>query len=326
LTGAVTLNSTSVPFSAILAIAQGGAGSSQQTASAAAVPGVPPLQPGHTIVYGGAIYGDSTHTVTSAAAEQTASTHFSLPPVDLNLAVKAGKDVRVRGGSAIDLTAAGGVTIGGNVRAPTLAGEFSAIRGQVGYFDTTFRLVRGTVTFDPMQGLLPTLDASAVTNVGGAEITLTLSGRVDNLSTDLSSSPPMSRDEIIAALLHAPQVTALTSSPDQAQATLVSTAQSYFNAELTRSLLFPFESALAQSLNIEQISLVFDQQGNLALEVRTKFTPQISALYRSSLQVPATQTYGVSYRLRDYLALELLESQPTIGTQTGIVSLRYSFH
>ncbi|MBC5805185.1 MAG: hypothetical protein DLM53_01960 [Candidatus Eremiobacter antarcticus] len=328
LSGGVTLNNTSVPFSAILAIAQGGAGggASQQTASAAAVPGVPPLQPGHTIVYGGAIYGDATHTVTNATSSKAAATGFSLPPVDLNLAVKAGKDVRVRGGSAIDLTAAGGVTIGGNVRAPTLAGEFSAIRGQVGYFDTTFRLLRGTVTFDPVQGLLPTLDASAVTNVGGAEITLTLSGRVDNLSTDLSSSPPMSRDEIVAALLHAPQVTALTSSPDQAQATLVSTAQSYFNAELTRSLLFPFESALAQSLNIEQISLVFDQQGNLALEVRTKFTPQISALYRSSLNVPATQTYGVSYRLRDYLALELLESQPTIGTQTGIVSLRYAFH
>jgi len=153
---------------------------------------------------------------------------------------------------------------------------------------------------------------------------LTLSGRVDNLSIDLMSNPPMTREEILATLLHAPQFNALTSG---SQTALVQTAQNYFNAELTRSLLFPFESALAQSLNLEQVALIFDPTGNLALEVRTHFSNNVSALYRSSLTVPITQAYGVSYRLRDYLALELLQAQapPPTGITSTHVTLRYLF-
>jgi hypothetical protein len=253
----------------------------------------------------------------------------------VKLAVTAGKDVRVRGGSAIDLTTAGGVVIAGNLRAPTLDGEFSAVRGQVGYFDTTFRLVSGTVTFDPTAGLLPTMDVTAVTNVSGTQITLNIAGRVDNLNTTLSSDPSMSRDQIIATLLHAPQLTALTNATaEKQQAALVQTAQSYFNAQLSRSLLYPFESALAQQLNIESVSFVFDAQGNLAVEVRTRFSPTISAVYQTTLAVPVTQSYGVSYRLRDYLSLDLIEAQPNAGfgvlPNSGLtdttLNLRYAFH
>ena len=129
---------------------------------------------------------------------------FRLPSVDMNVGLNANNNVRIRGGSSIDLTTTGGIVIAGNLQAPTLSGQFQAIRGQVGYFDTTFRLISGTVTFDPTSGLLPTLNATAVTNVSGAQITLTVSGRVDNLNTDLESNPSMSRDEIIATLLHAP--------------------------------------------------------------------------------------------------------------------------
>ena len=217
--------------------------------------------------------------------------------------------------------------IAGNLQSPSLSGQFQAIRGQVGYFDTTFRLISGTVTFDPTSGLLPTLNATAVTNVSGAQITLTVSGRVDNLNTDLESNPSMSRDEIIATLLHAPQVAALTSSnPSQAQATLVQTAQSYFNAQLTRSLLYPVESALASELNIESISLIFNQYGDLALELRTRFTPSVSAVYQSSFSVPVTTAYGVSYRLQDYLALDVLQtSRPDYALYTTVFNLRYTF-
>jgi autotransporter translocation and assembly factor TamB len=334
--GTVAVSSATVPFSAIYDLATG---------SAAAVapgpteepPGVPPLRPGHTIVYGGSAWGpkSTTQTLTTIGQPTPAPTGIVLPPVDVKLAVTAGKDVRVRGGSAIDLTTTGGVVIAGNLRAPTLDGEFSAVRGQVGYFDTTFRLVSGTVSFDPSAGLLPTMDVTAVTNVSGTQITLNITGRVDNLNTVLSSDPSMSREQIIATLLHAPQLTALTNAtPEKQQAALVQTAQSYFNAQLSRSLLYPFESALAQQLNIESVSFVFDAQGNLAVEVRTRFTPSISAVYQTTLAVPVTQSYGVSYRLRDYLSLDLIEAQPNVGFGTvpnsGLsnttLNLRYAFH
>jgi hypothetical protein len=322
--GTVGAANSTIPFAAIYALAEGGA---MKAPPPGPVPGVPELRPGHTIVYGGGLWGPDTHTLTTIGQPTPAPTGLTLPSVDLDVGLNANNNVRIRGGSSIDLTTTGGITISGNLQAPTLQGQFQAVRGQVGYFDTTFRVISGTVTFDPTSGLLPTLNATAVTNVSGAQITLTVSGRVDNLNTDLESNPSMSRDQIIATLLHAPQVAALTSAnPAQTQATLVQTAQSYFNAQLSRSLLYPVESALAQQLNIESISLIFNQYGELAVEVRTRFSTDVSAVYQSTFAVPVTAAYGMSYRLQDYLALDVLEtSRPDYGLYSTVFNLRYTF-
>jgi autotransporter translocation and assembly factor TamB len=335
LEGSVAISSAIVPFSAIYALATGGAATANASGPEQA-PGVPHLRPGHTIVYGGNVWGTRPQLLTTIGIPTPAPTGLVVPPVDMKVAVTAGKDVRVRGGNAIDLTATGGIVIAGNLRAPTLDGQFYAVRGQVGYFDTNFRLVSGTVTFDPNAGLLPTMDVTAVTNTSGVEITLHITGRVDNLSTDLSSSPSMSRDEIVATLLHAPQIATLTGSTSTAQSALTQTAQNYFSAQLSRSLLYPFESALAQQLNVESVSFIFNPQGNVAIEVRKRFTNSISAVYQTTVTVPPAQSYGVSYRLRDYLSLDLIQTQPTLAATVNnpatsayaytTLNLRYQFH
>ena len=324
-TGDVTLDDGTIPFAAIYRLASGyGTGPAPESGP---LPGVPELQPGHIVVYGGGVFGEGgPYVLGGAPGAKRAASGPKLPSVDLAIKASAGKNVRVHGG-AIDLTAGGGVLLAGNLRAPTLAGEFSATRGQIGYFDTNFRLERGVVTFDPAEGLLPTLDVKATTNLSGAEITLTVTGRIDNLQTDLSSNPSMSRDDIVATLLHAPQVqSVISSTPGEAQSTLTAEAQSYFNAQLTRSLLFPVESLLAQTINVEQISLIYDQQGRVNVEVRKLVTPTVYAIYRSSLNVPVTQTAGVAYSLRDYADLEILQTQSASGLQQATLNLRLTFH
>jgi hypothetical protein len=137
----------------------------------------------------------------------------------------------------------------------------------------------------------------------------------------------MSRDEIAATLLHAPQVTSLSnSSPAQAQAILTGEAQAYFNAQLTRSLLFPLESFLAESLDIEQINFIFDEHGQAAVEIRKLFTPTIYGIYRSTVSLPVTQSFGVAYILRDTASLELLQTQTPTGVSDASLALRFSFH
>ncbi len=324
-TGDMTIDDGTIPFAAIYRLASGyGSGPAPENGP---IPGVPELKPGHIVVYGGGVFGEGgPYVLGGPAGKKQAAAKPKLPSVDLSIKASAGKNVRVHGG-AIDLTAAGGVLIAGNLRAPTLAGEFSATRGQIGYFDTNFRLERGVVTFDPTEGLLPTLDVRATTNLSGAEITLTVTGRIDNLQTELSSNPSMSRDDIVATLLHAPQVqSVISSTPGQAPSLLYAEAQSYFNAQLTRSLLFPVESLLAQTINVEQISLIYDQQGKVNVEVRKLVTPTVYAIYRSSLSVPVTQTAGVAYSLRDYADLEILQTQSASGLQQATLNLRLTFH
>jgi translocation-and-assembly-module (TAM) inner membrane subunit TamB-like protein len=326
LEGSITATNALIPFSAIYQLASGFGQGGSPPAAPGPVPGVPAPLPGRTVAYAGSIYGGNFHLVSSVPIATATPSGFVLPPVDLNVTATAGKLVRVKGG-AIDLTAAGAVVVGGNLRAPTLDGSFSSTRGQVTYFDTVFRIDRGTVEFSHVTGLLPSLDVSATTNTSGTQITLAITGRVDRLNTDLSSVPSMTRDEIAATLLHAPQVTSLTNStPAQAQAILTGEAQAYFNAQLTRSLLFPLESFLAESLNIEQINFIFDQHGQAAIEIRKLFTPTIYGIYQSTVSLPVTQSFGVAYVLRDTASLELLQTQTPTGVSDATLALRFSFH
>ena len=107
---------------------------------------------------------------------------------------------------------------------------------------------------------------------------------------------------------------------------LYNEAQSYFNAQLSRSLLFPVESLLAQTINVEQISLIYDQQGKVDVEIRKLITPTVYGIYRSSLNIPVTQTAGVAYSLRDYADLEILQTQSSSGLQQTVLNLRLTFH
>ena len=78
--GTVGISNATIPFSAIDALAQGGAVKAPETAQA---PGVPPLRPGHTIVYGGGLWGPLSHTLTTIGRPTPAPTGFSLPSVDM---------------------------------------------------------------------------------------------------------------------------------------------------------------------------------------------------------------------------------------------------
>ncbi|HXM17353.1 MAG TPA: translocation/assembly module TamB domain-containing protein [Candidatus Tumulicola sp.] len=323
LSGNLTMRNATIPTSAIFALAQG-FGQTSAPPEHTLIPGIPTLKPGQMVAYGGPLYPPGEHLITGETPQALPAPLFALPSIDLGLTTTA-QNLRVRGG-AIDLTGGGTLVIGGSIGAPTLAGTLEARRGQVSYFDTVFRLERGVVTFTPEEGLLPTLDVKAVTNASGQRIAVVVTGRLDNLNTDVSSEPPQSRDQIIAALLHGTQIESVLNGPADAQSQFVNLAQNYFTAELQRSVLFPFESALAQSLNIEEVAFNFDERGNLNLEVRKFVTPTVAAIYRSSLySTYQSQAYGFAYALRDYASLEFLQTQGPTGLQSYKLDIRVTF-
>jgi len=326
LAGNIAMHDGVVPFAAIYALAGKFSGAAPPPAAETA-PGVSPLRPGHTIVYGGALYGDGTYVLSSAPGSSPTPKPFTVPSVDLNVALAAGKNVGVKG-SGFNLSTSGSIVLAGNTLSPTIDGSFSSQRGLVTYFDTSFRILSGVVTFDKNEGLLPTIDVQALTSTGGVDITLQISGRIDRLNTDLSSIPSLSRDQIIALLLHAPALQSVVEggTPNAAQSVAISEAQAFFNAQLTRSLLFPFETALSQSLNLEQVALTFDAQGRVNIEVRKRISTGAYGIYRTTLSAPVTQSYGFAYAVRDRATVEFLQTQTPSGLQTYVFDVRYEFH
>ncbi|HME82400.1 MAG TPA: translocation/assembly module TamB domain-containing protein [Candidatus Eremiobacteraceae bacterium] len=320
LAGTVTLRDGTIPVSAIYQLATT-LGDTTGPPPTSDIPGVPALLPGHTIVYGGGVYPPGQHVLTPAALATPAPTFFDLPSLNMQLAADA-RNVRVRGGP-VDLTTDGNLAIGGSVRDPQLAGEFTTKRGTIGAYGVTFRVERGVLSFEPDQGVLPSLDATASTVVNGDRVTLDISGRVDHLNTVISSSSGQTPEQILAGIIGGSDVGALTGGVTQQ--TLSVGAQRLLSAELSRSILSPFSTALAQSLNIEEVSLEFNQLGQIVVEVRKFVSPTVAVIYGSTTSQPVTQYYGASYSVRDYAALEFTSTTAPSGFITYRVGMRVTF-
>ncbi len=109
------------------------------------------------------------------------------------------------------------------------------------------------------------------------------------------------------------------------QQVLLGEAQRIISAQLTSNILGSFSTALAQTLNVEDVSLGFDQHSNLVVEVRKYVTPTVSVLYRSTTTAPVTQAYGVSYLLRDTASLDFLSTVASQGFVTYLMDMRFTF-
>jgi hypothetical protein len=248
--------------------------------------------------------GDGFDAASVAPGGSGTSARASAPSRDVafNLDVSALRNVRVRSAN-VDIGARGDLHVGGSLTAPELDGGFVSTGGTITYFNTVFRLLDGKVTFVKDAGLIPTLDAHAVTHVidpdpntvrnvqGTADVTLALAGPVTNLSIALSSDPSYERQQILGLLLGAPALGASNLfGENKDQATLygsnatgnlapgvaefrsptgeLSVAQEAFgvaNAQFTRTLLAPFETSFAQAVGLSNFNVNVDYTGSVGV-------------------------------------------------------------
>lgn len=290
--GTVTLHDATIPFSAFLAAARGTGGAG---GGAGAVP--VPVNLG----------------------------------LDLHLA--AGRNVRVRGagyGAGLDIGAVGAVTLAGTAGAPTLAGRFTATNGTLTYFDRAFRVQSASVAFQPSQGIVPTLRAIGVTHVsnpdprsgyGSTDVTIQVTGPINDLNVAFSSDPPGYSNEQILAMIapfssllggvaYAPGYTATINGitpygalnpvpgaraigTTSAPGTIGQEAFNLLNTQFTAGVLTNVESALSQSLGLSDLNLNVDYYGNVGLSVTRLLGKTVNFIYSQSFGIPARYTAGL---------------------------------
>ena len=238
----------------------------------------------------------------------------------LNLDLKAGNNVRVRGGSGLgaglDIGATGSLAVTGSVSDPVLDGTITSTGGTLTYFDRAFRVRSGTVVLRPDEGLITTLNAVATTNVvnpdpdprrnpfGTADVTITVDGRVDNLNIKLDSNPPGYSQEQILALI-APfggfvaPIAFQTNGPyPQRTVNQITVGQEAFNilnAQFSNALLSPLESALGSTLGLSDVNLTLSYYGNVGLSARRVLGKNVSFTYARTFGIPSFQSFGLVY-------------------------------
>ena len=121
--------------------------------------------------------------------------------LDLNVTSPGQFFLRGRG---LDTELSGDVHVGGTVSAQVITGAFEMRRGTFDLGGTTLNFTSGKVTFETgslRNRIDPTIDFVAQSSTGGYAAKLEISGTVSNPKVQLSSTPTLPQDEILAQVL-----------------------------------------------------------------------------------------------------------------------------
>lgn len=92
------------------------------------------------------------------------------------------------------------LALSGTVDAPVVLGDIETVSGTINFQDRNFSVLSGKLSFFNPVTIQPYLDLRAETYIKDYRVTLTLSGLVDRLRPEFTSSPPLPPEDVLALL------------------------------------------------------------------------------------------------------------------------------
>lgn len=176
-------------------------------------------------------------------------------PVRLDVTLNSPNRIFVRG-RGIDAEMGGRLRVTGSLDNLQPIGGFTLIRGRLSILNKRLELTEGRIT---MTGSLdPVIDLTAQVSGDDIVATMRLYGRASDLSLELSSSPELPEDEILARILFGKGISSL--SPLQI-ANLATAAASLASGGGSGGL----SEQIRQGIGVDDLDITQDQEGNVAV-------------------------------------------------------------
>lgn len=122
------------------------------------------------------------------------------PNIGLDIAINAGKNVRLYNSLLYDLPIKGTVGFQGTSHFPHPSGTFTADKGSVRYLSTTFKVGTAKADFNQIGSFLPMITLNAKARSGQYRVMMDIHGTVSEMDLRLTSDPPLSQQQLISLL------------------------------------------------------------------------------------------------------------------------------
>ena len=258
--------------------------------------------PGDIPTLGGTIAFSKTRLPFAALMPRAPADSGTRTPatVAFDLNVQAANDVRVTG-PGVNVGARGAVAIGGNLAHPELNGRLTSTDGTLSFY-RTFVLRQGTVVFQPGDGFIPDVDATATTTITNpdASILLHVTGPATNLNLDLASSPSYDKEQILGLLVNAQALGAVPGVETASGGAGISAsgiAGGFLGQEFTQSLLQPIGSGIGQALGFQDLALGYNFGTGVSAGARKQIGKNLYATFNQTFGGDERQTAGLNYDL-----------------------------
>lgn len=123
-----------------------------------------------------------------------------MPALILDVGLEVGKNTHFYSPSLYDIWLQGNVHYGGTARHPAPSGSIFVRRGTVTYLQTIFKIRHGEAYFNQFGSFLPSLSFGSDARLSRTKVFLGIEGPMEAMELKLTSSPEMSREDILKLL------------------------------------------------------------------------------------------------------------------------------
>jgi translocation and assembly module TamB len=286
----------------------------------------------------------ATGTVTISEITYTPTSDFgsiltrAAPPVEnattpspvldnmkLNIQARTSPGLIVQAQMAENLSLDANLQVRGTASQPGVLGRVNVSSGQLVFFNNTYSVNPGSISFFNPIRIQPVLNLSLETQAQGVDVTLRVNGPIDNMNLSYTSDPPLRFQEIVNLLASGKTPTSdpnvLANQPSQPSQSFEQIGES---AIVSKAVADPIASRLQRVFGVSQLSIdpTFASGSDLPqarVSLQQRISNNMTFTYVTAVNDPNSQIIRVQWDVNPQW------SAIAYRDQNGIVSVRFLY-
>jgi len=153
--------------------------------------------------------------------------------VHLQIALQSGENLSATS-SQVSIEGQAALQVRGTAANPVITGRTTLTSGELFYRNVRYQLQRGVITFDDPNRTRPVLNISVGTTIEQYNLTLTIRGSLDRLTTSYTSDPPLATADIINLVARGRTTQELAATSQSTDSMIASQAASQLSSSVQR--------------------------------------------------------------------------------------------
>jgi translocation and assembly module TamB len=192
--------------------------------------------------------------------------------------------------SQISIAGRAALQVGGTAANPVITGRTTLSSGELFYRNVRYQLQRGMITFDNPNETHPVMNVSVTTTVEQYNLTLTMRGPLDKLTTSYVSDPPLSTADIINLVARGKTTQESAAASQSTDSMIASQAASQVSGSLQKL-------AGISSLQIDPTLGGNNQNPSARVALQQRVTKNFLFTFSTDVSQPGSETVQGEYQI-----------------------------
>jgi translocation and assembly module TamB len=215
--------------------------------------------------------------------------------------------------SQISIAGRANLQVGGTAANPVITGRTTLSSGELFYRNVRYQLQKGIITFDNPNETHPVMNVSVTTTVEQYNLTLTMRGPLDKLTTSYVSDPPLATADIINLVARGKTTQESAAASESTDSMIASQAASQLSSSVQKL-------AGISSLQIDPTIGGNNQNPSARIAIQQRVTKNFLFTFSTDVSQPGSEMVRGEYQVNKRWSVSMARDQ------TGGVSVDGHYH